>query len=69
MSISKLKVTPSTVVSDGLADGAAELPDPDALVAGREADPEADPVAEPVEEVPEIWTLLVLDWEAVELLL
>jgi hypothetical protein len=69
MSISKLKITPSTVLSEGVADGAAELPDPDALVAEREADPEADPVAEPAEEDPEIWTLLVLDWEAVELLL
>jgi hypothetical protein len=69
MSNSKLKVVPLTLVIEGVADGAAELPDPDTLVAEREADPEADPVAEPVEEDPEIWTLLVLDWEAVELLL
>jgi hypothetical protein len=64
MSISKLKVTPSKVMSEGvaveLAEGAVELPDPDEPPAEREADPEADP---------ETWTLRVLDWEAVELVL
>lgn len=66
MLISKLKVTPSTVVREGVevADGAVELPDPDARVAEREADPVADPLADP-----ETWTLLVLDWEAVAVLL
>jgi hypothetical protein len=33
------------------------------------ADGAAEPVVEPVAEDTESWTLLVLDWEAVELML
>jgi len=64
MLISKLKVMPSMVVGEGVAaevaDEAVELPDPEVRV----TEPEADPLADA-----ETWTLLVLDWEAVELLL
>jgi len=55
---------PSMVVGEGVAaevaDEAVELPDPEVRV----TEPEADPLADA-----ETWTLLVLDWEAVELLL
>jgi len=58
MLISKLKVIPSMVLSEGtpVEVGADELPDPDARVAERETDPVAEPLADP-----ETWTLLVLD--------
>jgi len=51
-------------VAAEVADEAVELLDPDVRVTEPEADPLPDPVADP-----ETWTLLVLDWEAVELLL
>lgn len=48
MSISSLNKIPSKVIKEGVevADAAAELPEPDARVAEREAEP-ADPVADP----------------------
>lgn len=45
MSISILNRTPSKVIKEGVevADAAAELPEPDARVTEREAEPVADP--------------------------
>ena len=63
MLISSLNKTPSKVIREGVevADAAAELPDPDARVAEREAE-----LAEPVADS-DTWTLLVLDMEALVL--